>query len=60
MKIQEDVINEFLLGKPKISDPRKLRIPFKFRKPKVVAVGVGISEADVDALEEHLEGFKVL
>lgn len=60
-KIQDDVIDEFIVGKQMISDNMaNLRIPFKYRKPKTVAVGVGVSEADVDALSNYLEDeFKV-
>ena len=60
-KLQHDVIEEFILGKPKINDKvQKVRIPFKFRKPMAVAVGVGISEADVDILSNYLrDEFKV-
>ena len=61
-KLEKDVIEEFILGKPMINDDIKsLRIPFKYRKSTAVAVGVGISEADVDALSGFLgEEFKVL
>ena len=60
-KLQNDVIEEFILRKSKIKDDIKvIRIPFKFRKPKAVAVGIGISKADVDSLSSSLgEEFKV-
>ena len=60
-KLEKDVIEEFILGKPMINDDIKsLRIPFKYRKSTAVAVGVGISEADIDALSGFLgEEFKV-
>ena len=61
-KLQNDIVEEFILGKPKIDDNiNHLRIPFKFRKPIAVTVGVGISEAVVDVLSGCLqEGLKVV
>ena len=60
-KLQSDVVHEFVLGKPLITDDiDKIRILFKFRKPMAVAVGIGISKADVDSLSSRLPGeFKV-
>ena len=60
-KLQNDVIEEFILGKPLIEgDVNYIRIPFKFRKPMAVAVGIGISKADVDSLSSSLgDKFKV-
>ena len=60
-KLQSDVVHEFVLGKPLITDNiDKIRILFKFRKPMAVAVGIGISKADVDLLSSCLPGeFKV-
>ena len=60
-KLEKDVVEEFILGKPIISDDiENLRIPFKYRKPMAVTVGVGISEADVNSLSRYLgEDFQV-
>lgn len=60
-KLQNDVIEEFILGKSRIKDEKNvIRIPFKFRKPRAVAVGIGISKADVDSLSSALrDEFKV-
>ena len=63
-KIQNDIVQDFILGKPQIKNPDDhLRIPFKFRKPKSVALGVVVSNEDVDALSSNCaltDLFKVL
>ena len=57
-KLQDDVIKEFIVGKPFIS--QDMRVPFKFRKPRSSLVRVGISEAEVAALSNHIpQEFKV-
>ena len=60
-KLQEDVIKTYLVGKPLIECPEKhLRMCFKFRVVHVVAIAMGVSEADLDLLSEYIkDGFKV-
>lgn len=54
-------MEEFILEKPRINDDmRTLRIPFKFKRHTVVTLGIGVSEADVEALSVNLQDdFKV-
>ena len=61
-RLEKNIIEEFILGKPMINDDLdSLRIPFKYRKSTAVAIGVGVSEADIDALSKFLgDEFKVL
>ena len=60
-KLQEDVIRTFIIGKPKLHDPNEhlLKI-FKFRIFDTNTATVGISDADLNAVKQHLTGeFKV-
>ena len=55
--LQRDVIRAFLVGKSCIYPPDdRLRKTFKFYTPKTDSLVLGISLADVESLDQHLEG----